>query len=168
MTDQISFSIRPFWIYRFRPLDSIHPPRKEDGATLIELMIALFLLSTALLGLTALSHRALRSGEEVMRHDLATLQANNLAARILSNPVAAHEGLYRFHGGEVVGPDCSRQRCNPEMLARFDLQEWNQLNRQWLPQGSGRVQQEDGGRVHIQIFWQQGERRMEHSLVILP
>ncbi len=140
---------------------------RVSGYTLLETLIALFVLTTALLGFAALSTQALQATRGAIHHDLATLQAHDLVERIRANPAGVSAGIYLSLSGTPSGSDCSATECNPEQMARFDLREWNQRNAILLPSGSGTVERQ-GDTYQITLHWQSGPNPSSYTLPFVP
>lgn len=144
-----------------------NPPLIASGYTLIETLVALFILTTALLGFAALSTQALQATRGAIHHDLATLQASDLAERIRANPAAVDSGYYLSLSGTPAGSDCSAVDCTPQQMARFDLREWNSRNATLLPSGDGTISS-SGADYQITIQWQDGTTPTRYTLHFTP
>ncbi len=140
---------------------------KVSGYTLIETLVALFILATALLGFAALSTQALQATRGAIHHDLATLQANALVERIRSNPAAVDSETYPSLSGTPSGSDCSATSCTPEQMARFDLREWNSRNATLLPSGSGTISS-SGSTYIVTVSWMDGASSTSYALQFTP
>ncbi len=143
-------------------------PTSAGGYTLIETLISLFILTTALLGLGTLYNLSLQSSHGAILHDFATLQAADMAERIRGNPGAAVEGHYLGLSGEPSGADCTTTHCTPEEMARFDFREWNRQNGTLLPSGSGSVTRPSPEYYTVTIHWSDGDENPSHSLTFQP
>ncbi len=143
------------------------PPCHGGGYTLIETLIALLILTTALLGFTALSLQAAQATRASIEADLATLQANTLAERIHANPEAVAGGDYLIATPGSAGKLCTSSFCSPAEMARFDLWEWNQGNTMLLPSASAEVTAE-GDLYQITIHWSSGGDSHSHQLLFAP
>ena len=93
------------------------------GFTLVELLIALLVLSIGMLGIAVLFAESLQAGRSAHFQTQAVSIAADLADRIRANPVSA--GAY---AGTGTGA-----------RAIADLAEWNALIATQLPQGVGEV-----------------------------
>jgi type IV pilus assembly protein PilV len=93
------------------------------GFTLVELLIALLVLSIGMLGIAALFAESLQAGRSAQLRTQAVSIAADLADRIRANHVSA--GAY---AGAGTGA-----------RAVADLSEWNALIAAQLPQGLGEV-----------------------------
>ncbi len=140
---------------------------RQPGYTLIETVIALAILTTALLGLITLSGHALVAGREAIHHDLATLQARNLVERIRANPIAVTAGTYLMLSGSPAGDDCSDVSCDATSMARYDFREWNRHNGLLLPSGIGSIAS-TSGLYEVTIQWTDGESQSSHTLQFQP
>lgn len=149
------------------PKQSVQSPAQLRGFTLIETLIALFILTTALLGFASLSAQALQATRGAIYHDLATLQAIDLAERIRANPVAAASGSYLTLPPNPGASDCTQHYCDPTMMAKFDLHEWNQINATRLPSGEGSIR-ESAGDYLITIEWLDGATASSYALQVPP
>lgn len=152
--------------FRQRVENPVHTP--IEGYTLIETVISLFLLTTALLGLSALYNLSLQSSHGAILHDFATLQAADMAERIRANPGAVIDGHYLGLSGEPSGADCTAVHCTPEAMARFDFREWNRQNSALLPSGSGSITRPAPDYYTITINWSDGDESPSHSLLFRP
>ena len=146
------------------------PPIHETncGYTLIETLISLFLLATAILGVATLYVLSLHSSHGAVLHDFATLQSMDIAERIRANPVAVKAGYYLNLSAQPSGEDCISTHCTPEEMAKFDLREWNRQNSLLLPSGSGDISNPAGNQYKITIDWVDGDTTSSHSLIFYP
>lgn len=140
---------------------------KVAGYTLIETLIALFILTTTLLGFAALTTQSLQTTRTAQHHDLATLQATAMAERIRANPVAIQQNHYLNTSTLPTGPDCTSQTCSPAEMAHFDLREWNLRNATLLPGGEGGINS-SSGHYAITLQWQEGSATQQYQLMISP
>jgi len=108
-----------------------HPRGSHSGFTLIEVMVAVVVLSLGLLGVAALQLTAKKSSHQAWQRSQAVLFADNLLERIRMNPSAAaayHTGLGNAAlGGSTrttPGQDCATQTCTPAQMATWDLWNW--------------------------------------------
>ena len=111
---------------------------KSRGFTLIEVMIALFVLSVGMLGSTAMMLRGQREAVKV-NHDGAAMQAaTNMAERMRANITGVGQNAYDALTSGQPDPGCISTSCNAVNLAVYDSYLWGQeLNE--LPNGVGTV-----------------------------
>jgi type IV pilus assembly protein PilV len=146
----------------------------QNGMTFLEVLIALVILVTGILGAVALQAVAKKSSFDSMQRSLASSLAQDIIERMRGNN-ANNIDLYEvgspFGGGNLVaGTNCSllASNCTPEQLTLYDLFEWEQsligsgttredgnirLSVGGLVNGVGCISI-DGNRVTIAVSWQ--------------
>jgi type IV pilus assembly protein PilV len=161
-------------------MDTPRSHRLQRGLTLIENLVALLLLSFALLGLAGLIAKTLGREKDSVSHSLAALQAQDIADRMRANRKAYDAGTYFTYlnalntspgsqncSAEGFGGTSSPSTCTPAQMAQDDAYNWRQWVAKSLPGGVAVVchddtpddgtttgEQCDGGtRVVIKIFW---------------
>lgn len=102
---------------------------------MIEVLVALAILSVGLLGTAALQIQSKRANLGSVERTLASMLVNDMFERMRSNPEMF--GAYRANldssqqvgmtGGTEPTPDCRSNACSPAELARHDVWEWEQL-----------------------------------------
>ena len=104
----------------------------QNGFSLIEVFIALCILSSGLLGLAAMQLQAKQRHLDALQRASAVLLAQDLLERMYSNPHAAT--LYVLDAVDASQrpaiepqPDCRHTICSSTQLARHDLWEWQSL-----------------------------------------
>ena len=102
---------------------------RNGGFSLLEVLIALVVLSIGLLGVAALQAVGLRSSQGAYLTSQASLLAYDMADRIRANP----ESLAIYNGFET---DCAVAGAG---LAGADLQEWSCAVETLLPDGTGSI-----------------------------
>lgn len=119
----------------FRPVKAVFAPltiaRAIRGATLLEVMVALVVMSIGLLGLASLQLIGIRANSDSENRTQAAIIANDLAERMRANPGAVAAGSYA--GVDLSSIDCTTlpatvcedrsaaaDNCNPSQMASFD------------------------------------------------
>ena len=90
--------------------------KRQTGVGLVEVLVALVLLSIAVLGFVALQIRAITANNEATMNVQATNIARDLAERMRMN----RDGL----AGYVANTDttnCATAFCSPENMAKYDF-----------------------------------------------
>lgn len=116
--------------------------RCQRGFSLIEVMVALVVMSIGLLGIAKMQAAALSNTAIASTRSLAAIEASSLAASMHANrgywssPTVA--GSISLQGATVapnVAPltDCAAAACTPANLAQYDLQQWTTAALQVLP-----------------------------------
>jgi type IV pilus assembly protein PilV len=106
--------------------------RTQHGFTLLEVLIALLVLSIGLLGLAALQTVGLRSNQMATMRTLATQMTYDITDRMRANPDGLTPGnQYYVIGTGDTAPtmtkDCDAEICNSQELAIYDLNEWREI-----------------------------------------
>lgn len=137
---------------KFHPrvvLSMASPKQDQTGSSLVEVLVALLLLSFCLLGLARLMAGNLRSHTESVIQANLNLLANDALGRIRSNPSelpgsGAGNG-YHFTASwsaqqgnmeAVPSPNCIASVCTNAERAAFDLWQLRSSVRALLPQGA--------------------------------
>ena len=146
---------------------------KQRGFTLLEVMIALLVLSIGLLGLAALQTVGLRSNQMANMRTLATqatydmtdrMRANQFGMGITTDNItqdliySAGSDFYLIATGTdaaATPPDCDAIACDEQQLATYDLTHWrDEVAR--LPGGLSSITQTTAGGVTthtITVHW---------------
>lgn len=106
---------------------------KAGGFTLVEVLIALIIMSVGMLGIAGLYVHSMQAGRtSVLRHNAVTL-AGDIADRIRANPRAgAAYGLAGANNNCVAGGI----DCTPGQMAANDIFLWDQQAAATLPNGA--------------------------------
>lgn len=123
--------------------------RLTRGISLVEVLVALLILSLGLLGFASLQAANLNLGNEAWLRSQATVMASDMIDRIRGNSATFEAGQYDHAFGAVApaGRDCSAVDCNPIELADYDLAGWLSELAAQLPAGSGQIQRDTSGAV---------------------
>ncbi len=106
--------------------------RRQRGFNLVEVLIALIIMSVGMLGIAGLYVQSLQAGRTSMfRHNAITL-AGDVADRIRANPraLAAYAGA-----GNDNGCVAGTKNCTPAEMAGNDILLWEQQADDTLPAG---------------------------------
>ena len=144
-----------------------HPSYRSRGLTLLEVLIAVVILSIGLLGLAHLQLYGLESTGDSFRRSMAAYIANDLADRMRANRAATRGGGYDDLDSSTLSvpadPGCVTTFCTPTQMAQLDKREWLNhfvdvsagTNPDWraiLDAGRGQVLRV-GDRIQIVISW---------------
>lgn len=113
----------------------------QSGFSMLEILITLVVVATALLGTAGLQLYAMKVGKNSEMRTHAILLASDLAERMEANKPAAILALYAASSAAAVSSvmDCSASACNSDNLAEFDLSEWEAAVQNTLPQSNWNV-----------------------------
>jgi len=116
--------------------------RRQAGIALLESLIALAILASALLGMLFVQLHTLAEAQSTMHRAQALRLTEDLSERIQSNPGGfAQLADYRSDWGPAAAhaPDCEAQWCDAAALAQWDLQAWKARVAHALPLGAATV-----------------------------
>lgn len=117
--------------------------RVTRGFALMEILVALLVLSIGLLGLAGLQTVGLRSTHSSYARSQATLLAYDMADRIRANSIGATAGEYLIaHGDDAPAAAedlCVAAICSAAEMADYDLNRWISALEDILPAGDGEV-----------------------------
>lgn len=135
-----------------RPARACH----QRGATLMESLVAMLVLSVGVGALAWTQARHLANGRDTTARSIAVQLTDDLANRMLFNRSAAAQGRYLLGWGERPPPtDCRDAPCTASMLARSDLATWRDALARALPGSDALVfaAPPEGRRIGIAIAW---------------
>jgi type IV pilus assembly protein PilV len=127
-------------------------PARNAGFTLIEVLVALVVLSMGLLGVAALQLTSLRANTSAAQRSQATFLAYDIADRMRANRKAAQKGAYNVEYTE-------NGTGSADKVARNDLKEWKERIAATFPRSAdgkdatGRISSADNIRFTISIQW---------------
>lgn len=123
-------------------------PHLERGFSLLEVLIALLILSVGLLGIAGLQTFSLRFNHQSYERTQATLLISDIYERIMANPDAARAGAYDSVSESALASSftgygsCATTGCaTTSDLATYDIYLWKSAieNTRTLAQGSGSI-----------------------------
>lgn len=148
-------------------------PHKQSGYSLLEVMIAVVILSIGLAALGLLQVGNVQNSYNAHNRSLAAAAAANMAERIRTNLQAYENGSFVEAGAGALN-NCSGgadvDACTPEQMAEDDLARWQEELTQILPQGAGIVCTDNGavddgtptatacsgtGNTVVKVFWRE-------------
>ena len=120
---------------------------RETGSSLVETMIALFVLAIGLLGMLAMQTKAMQFNQSAYHFSQAIYLANDMSERIRSNLAAANDpaiaDAYALASAEAAANnlDCSpATQLSALELARCDLKQWSAQVGERLPEGTVKIE----------------------------
>jgi len=123
---------------------------RYKGFTLIEVLVAVLVLSIGLLGLASLQATSLRNNNDASMLTRAGYIASDMADRMRANPsqVTAYPGAVAAAGNGA----CITAACTPAETVGNDTLDWNNLLKA-LPAGQGDITDQGGGLFTITVRW---------------
>ncbi|PIE83388.1 MAG: type IV pilus modification protein PilV [Candidatus Contendobacter odensis] len=118
---------------------------RSDGFTLIEILVAVLVLTIGLLGLAGLQVSGLRFNQSAYLRTQATLLAYEMADRMRANPVGFINGDYNNPAPANIAGCSDGSGCAPAEMAQNDMQEWRAKIARLLPGNATGVVCQDSG-----------------------
>lgn len=113
--------------------------RRVAGFSLVEVLIALVILSVGLLGIAAMVSESLKSKDSSYYRTQALNYAANILERMRANKAQATSGSYDVNygglgsNGTIPSDSCTSTNCSPGQMAGVDLAQWQQEISDALP-----------------------------------
>lgn len=101
--------------------------RRQQGLSLIEVLISLVIIAIGLLGIAGLQTTATRVNYTAYQYSMAARLAENLAESMRSNRLGLLANAYALPLGTTPAEpptDCAVASCSPEEMARWQLADW--------------------------------------------
>lgn len=121
------------------------PSIKQQGFSMLEILITLVIVATALFGTAGLQVHAMRMNKGSEFRTQAVFLASDIAERMEANKVAGVTGNYAVASTNIasVAPvDCANVVCAPAQLASWDISQWETaIVNLKLPQASWQITQ---------------------------
>jgi type IV pilus assembly protein PilV len=164
------------------------------GFSLLEVLVAVLVLSIGLLGVAALQAQSLRYNHEAYLRGQAVLLSYDMADRMRANSAAFSSTSSTYVTATAADGGCAQTAtadaadCTSAQIAAHDLQEWNTSMASLLPSGAGVICLDttpndgtssaspacsnSGGDYAIKVFWTEIQggtpATIRHSLAYIP
>lgn len=140
----------------------------QHGFSLVEVLIALAVLSIGLLGLAALQTVSLKVGHDSYQRTQATMLAYDIVDRMRANPVALAAGKYNnvLVGTNPGSTDCVSASCTTDQLADYDIRSWHSMLAAKLSQGQGTIGAPSGSTRTITVLWSENDLPIRLQLIV--
>lgn len=119
---------------------------QQRGVGLIEVLVAVLVLATGILGLVSMQLNAKRTGNEAVQRVTAVYLAQGLAEKMRMNNGQLSAYVLDWSQGDTVpaaGTDCDAAVCTAAELAAYDVNQWiTEL------QGAGEVRTVAGSNIN--------------------
>ncbi len=105
---------------------------RQKGVGLLEVLIALLIFSTSMMGLLSTQLAGKKAGYEATQRSIATALVRDILERMQANPEKISTYMVN-NAGDQENPltipliDCEQADCTPVQLAVFDLWQWETL-----------------------------------------
>ncbi|MHB8455658.1 MAG: type IV pilus modification protein PilV [Acidiferrobacterales bacterium] len=144
---------------------------RQSGFSLIEVLVALLVLSIGLLGLAGLQVFSLRFNHQSYERTQATMLMYDMIDRMRANPLGTVSGDYSpvsFGSAYTVAASCPASCSNPSDMAKTDLAQWKASLANLLSQGQGSIVQVAGGTslYTLTVQWTEQSLTMQQSMTV--
>lgn len=137
---------------------------RQQASTLIEVLVAMLILSFGILGMISTQVNAMHFIQSSSNQVSAAIFGNDIVERMRANEKEAKNNksyIHSFTSGNAQGTasDCVSSVCSPAELAEFDLNQWEAALNATLPVASGSIEEvapSDGTRTNnflVTIRW---------------
>jgi type IV pilus assembly protein PilV len=152
---------------------------RERGFSLLEVLIALLVLSIGLLGIAGLQTVSLRFNHQSYERTQATVLISEMIEKIMANPVAARgvsfDAVDTF-SGVFTGYGACPASCSSDELATYDLSRWKSSidDPRRLAQGRGTIERVLTPLVgtatqhvfNVKVFWIENNLQMTQGMQV--
>jgi type IV pilus assembly protein PilV len=135
-------------------------PLSQKGFTLIEVMVAVFVLAVGILGMAGMQAVSVRESQNSVFRSQADILAADMADRLRANRADAADELstnYETDGTLGDLPNCmgTTANCDETDIAGYDIFQWQtQIVNSNLPAGVGTITRNAGTSEYtILVFW---------------
>ena len=125
---------------------------RSRGFTLLEVLVAMVVLSIGLLGLSGLQTSSLRNNHSAFLRSQATLVSNDIIDRMRANRDSATAGNYDIDYAATPTASTCSSGCSASDVANVDLGEWRSYVER-LPGGEARSVSTAGGVAEVRVRW---------------
>ena len=146
---------------------------RARGFSLLEVLIALLVLSVGLLGIAGLQTVSLRFNHQSYERTQATVLMSEMYEKIIANPDAARAGIFNAVGsgttsGSYTGYGGCPTACNATELATYDIFQWKiaieEPKKLAQGQGSITVVPANPGTYDITVLWMENGLQMTQTM----
>lgn len=115
--------------------------RSQIGASMLEVLISLVLVSVALLGIAGIQVSAIKDSQGSQFRTVAVVLAADISECMQANGIAAVAGQYAVGAGVATSSsaNCAAAGCDSSQLANYNLNQWQAAVAAQLPQGSWQI-----------------------------
>lgn len=124
---------------------------KQSGFTLLEVLVAMLVLSIGLLGLAGLMASSMRNNESAYHSTQATWLAYDILDRLRANRAGALAGDY--NGAALGSPASCSTSAATGTIAAQDIGNWKNAIACSLPAGDGAIAVANNDRVTVTVQW---------------
>jgi len=134
-------------------IPSIASLKRQQGASLLETLIAGFVFAIGVLTVAGLQLQGLSTLSNSSSINAAMIGASDMADRMRANAIALSSGAYdNINAANVVDPDCGNN-CSDSEMAQLDAFSVFAQLQSLLPQSSMQISNAGSGIFTVDIQW---------------
>ena len=133
-------------------MSSVSPRQVQQGATFIEILVTLVIMSMGLFRAGLMTSRSVHMADESMLHTQAVQLAQVMIDRTRVNNSGLATYATTYADEPSAASSCLAVTCSPSNLALADLVDWKDKLSASLPQGLGQVEV-NGTTVLVSVRW---------------
>jgi type IV pilus assembly protein PilV len=118
---------------------------RQTGVGLIEVLVAVLVLTIGILGMVALQTKALQFTQESVYTSQALMMAYEMTDRMRANKGSQIDYLVDYGSNVIANTDCESSDCSPSQMAKFDAAAWKSAIEVNLPSGDGQIAVDNSG-----------------------
>lgn len=126
--------------------------KKQTGFTLLEVLVAMLVLSIGLLGLAGLMASSMRNNQSAYHRTQATWLAYDALDRLRANRAGALDGVYDDADALGAPAACSADAPTGTVVEQ-DIAGWKNMIACALPEGDGSIVVANTNQVTVTIQW---------------
>jgi type IV pilus assembly protein PilV len=138
----------------------------QCGFSLLEVLITIVVMGTALLGTAALQAYSIKVSQGGQFRTQAIILATDLIERLDANAIAAAAGAYEatLPSAAATG-DCAANDCDAQQMAAYDLARFQERLQAALPEGAAKITRAGTGPwiYTVQVTWKERGYRQKSS-----
>jgi len=139
--------------------------QKCEGFTLIEVVVAMGVMSVGLLGLASLQATSLKLNQSALLRTQATNLAYNVIDAMLANKAGVINDEYNQNLPITPHGFVQDYILDTSTIANQDLQTWNNALAYTLPQGAGGIMR-NGNTITIVVEWNDSQNAEERQTFV--
>jgi|TARA_B110000908_G_scaffold28539_1_gene33564 type IV pilus assembly protein PilV len=131
---------------------------RQNGAGLMEVMVALFVLAIGLLGFAGLQNSSLVFSQKAYANSQAAFMTQDILERMRANRDVVDDYTIGFDDDANSGTDCAAANCTAAQMAAWDLSQWKESlrgdngQRAVLPDADGEILYSNVGGVERAVI----------------
>lgn len=140
--------------------------KKQQGLTLIEVLVTMLILGVGLLGMASLQVQAVKNTDNSNLRSMAIYFANDMGDRIRANRQALNNGNYNNLDNAALTANClTLAGCNSASMANHDKQEWQNNIATALPGGAASLAG-DGVTFNVTVSWNERVTQTGNAIAV--